>query len=235
MLPISEPPYSASSPPFILDSDMPGGLDPENPEFFDTNPLDSAYNSNFYLVEDVVTEGSHFPGRGFESPIASKSSPFAECSNLHQTLSAPSTASPSGSDSSSNSSGYKRKSSSDSSRSEHTTADVMMSDEMDMGDWKAADLRNGHMNFSGYDAPRTINPANMESHFNFSDKNMENDFDFESASSSPNIFGAGPLDMSSPEMPTIKHDRAGKKSPINRTKSMAHNKAISVSIRLCSI
>ena len=60
---------------------------------------------------------------------------------------------------------------------------------------------------------------------------MENDFDFESAASSPSPFGGIAVDMESPEMPTIKYDTPRKKSPILKTKfNRNHSKGNSVSI-----
>jgi hypothetical protein len=228
--------YSASSPPFIFDSDMSSRLDSDTDlEFFNSNPLEAASSPGYILSEDFATDSSQFLG-GFGSPELSKSplpaSAFLE-TNLNQTLSAPSTASPAGSyqDSSSDSSGYKRKSSSDSSRSVLTNGDTMMADDMDMGDWKADDMtqRNNALSFGGYDG--TINPSAMDANFEFSDKAMENDFDFESAASSPSAFGLRPVEMESPEMPTIKYEAPRRNNPILKTKFKAHNKANSVSWR----
>lgn len=232
----AEPGYSASSPPFIFDSDMSGRLDSDSDlEFFNSNPLESANSPGYILAEDFATDSSQYL-TGLGSPETSKSplpdraaSTFLE-TNLHQTLSAPSTASPAGSyqDSSSDSSGYKRKSSSESSRSAFTSGDTMMADDLDMGDWKADDMirGNGETNFGGYDG--TINPSAMDTNYEFSDKTMENDFDFESAASSPSAFGIRPVDMESPEMPTIKHDFPRKHNPVVKSKFKNHNKANSV-------
>jgi hypothetical protein len=106
----------------------------------------------------------------------------------------------------------------------------MMADELDMGEWKADDMirGNGAPNFGGYDG--TINPSAMETSYEFTDKSMENDFDFESAASSPSAFGLRPVDMESPEMPTIKHDTPRKNNPAVKTKFKNHNKANSVSL-----
>lgn len=231
----AEPVYSASSPPFIFDSDM-SRLDSDTDlEFFNSHPLEAVSSPGFILAEDFATDSSQYLG-GFGSPEVSKSPLPDEAAastflntDVHQTLSAPSTASPAGSyqDSSSDSSGYKRKSSSDSSRSALTSADTMMADDMDMGDWKADDMmrKNDAPNFDGYDG--TINPSAMETNFEFSDKTMENDFDFESAASSPSAFGLRPVEMESPEMPTIKYDAPRKNHSIMKTKSRTHNKVTS--------
>jgi len=96
----------------------------------------------------------------------------------------------------------------------------------DMGDWKVEDslLSNDSSNYGGFEG--TINPADM-SNFEFSDKTMENDFDFESAASSPSPFGIGPVD--SPEMPIIKQDTPRRHSPLIKSKYMHHDKRNSVS------
>jgi len=233
----AEPVYSASSPPFIFDSDMSGRLDSDTDlEFFNSNSLEAASSPGFILAEDLATDPSQFLG-GFASPDLNKSplpdgappSTFLDTS-LHQTLSAPSTASLAGSyqDSASDSSGYKRKSSSDSCRSAFTSGD-MMAEDLDMGDWKADDVMGGNdaPNFGGYDG--TINPSAMDTNFEFSDKTMENDFDFESAASSPSAFGLRPVEMDSPEMPMIKYDTPRRNSPMIKTKFKNHSKANSVS------
>ena len=228
----TEPVYSASSPPFIFDSDMSGRLDAD-PDFelFDSN-LEGVSSPGFFLAEDLATDNSQYlTNFGTPNP-ANQKSPLPDHSSLldtrvPQSLSAPSTASPAGSyqDSSSESSGYKRKSSSDSSRSALTSADIMMAD-TDMGDWKVEDslLSNDSSNYGGFEG--TINPADM-SNFEFSDKTMENDFDFESAASSPSPFGIGPVD--SPEMPIIKQDTPRRHSPLIKSKYMHHDKRNSVS------
>ena len=237
----TEPAYSASSPPFILNTDMSGGRLDSDPdfEFFDSSNLDTANSPRSFLVEDFATGSPQFMA-GFGSPNTNKNpSPERAAlldTDLHPSLSAPSTASPAGSyqDSSSDSSGYKRKSSSDSSRSLLTNGDPMMADDLDMEDWKVADLAQGNdaQDFGRYDG--TINPEALDANFAFNDKSMENDFDFESAASSPSPFGNGPVEMESPEMPTIKHDTPkGKGSPMLKTKyKKHHNKAHSVGSHL---
>jgi hypothetical protein len=104
----------------------------------------------------------------------------------------------------------------------------MMADDTDMGDWKAEDMIAGNdaSAFGGYGG--TIDPSAMNNNYGFSDKTMENDFDFDSAASSPNRFGIGPVEMESPEMPTIKYDTPKNNSPMLRTKIKNHNKANSV-------
>jgi hypothetical protein len=75
----------------------------------------------------------------------------------------------------------------------------------------------------------------MNNAFGFGDKAMENDFDFDSAASSPSLFGAGPVDIGSPEMPTIKYDTPCKSSPNVRTKFRHHTKMNSVRILMLSL
>lgn len=236
----AEPVYSASSPPFILDSDMSGRLDSDPDfEFFDSNLAGAASPAAFLNVEDFATDNTSFlTNFGSPNPTNHKS-PLPDQgsildSRLQQTLSTPSTASPAGSyqDSSSESSGYKRKSSSDSSRSALTAGDTMMADDTDMGDWKVEDMISGDApRFGGFDGTGTINPSTMNTNFEFSDKTMENDFDFDSAASSPSPFGVRPAEMESPEMQTIKYDTPRKHSPLLKTKTKSHNKANSVSSR----
>jgi len=229
--------YSASSPPFILDSDMSGRLDSDPDfEFFDSTNLEVANSPGLFLAEDFATDSSQYINFGSPRP-ANLKSPLSQQTPLldttvRQSLSAPSSASPAGSyrDSSSESSGYKRKSSSDSSRSALTSGDVMMNDDTDMGDWKAEDMIAGNdpVAFGGYGG--TIDPSAMNNNYGgFSDKTMENDFDFDSAASSPSPFAIGQVGMDSPEMPTIKYNTPKQNSAMLKTKLKNHNKANSVS------
>ncbi|KAL2066558.1 hypothetical protein VTL71DRAFT_2629 [Oculimacula yallundae] len=222
----TEPVFSASSPPFIFDSDMSGRIDTDPDfEFFDSS-LEGVSSPGFFLADDISTDASQFLNFGTPNP-ANQKSPLPDHSSfqdtkVQQSLSAPSTASPAGSyrDSSSESSGYKRKSSSDSSRSALTSTDIMMAD-TDMGDWKAEEpmLGNDMSNYGMFEG--TINPADM-SNFEFSDKTMENDFDFESAASSPSPFGIGPA--ASPEMTIVKQDTPRRHSPMLKSKFTKHDK-----------
>jgi hypothetical protein len=232
-----EPVYPATPPPFILDTDMSGARLDSDPdfEFFDSNNFDAGNSPGILLAEHFVADTPRFLG-GFGSASTPKS-PLPDAGTLLDTklqssLSAPSTASPAGSyqDSSSDSSGYKRKSSSDSARSAVTNGDAMMADDTDLGDWKMDGMVQDSepQNYGGFDG--TIDPSAMDANFGFSDKIMENDFDFDSAASSPSPFGIGPVDMESPEMPTIKYDTPrDKTSPMMKTKfNKNHNKANSV-------
>lgn len=224
------PPYSS---PFVLDLDM--SENSEDPEFgfFDLNtPFAAGSSPGAFLTEEPTAESYKY-STGFNTP--SSVLPGQDLADRPsypqrglQTLSAPSSASPAGSfqDSSSDSSRYKRKSSSDSSRSIPTGKDIMMAD-TDIGDWKVDDMITGEdgTNFGGFDG--TINPSTMNNAYGFNDKAMENDFDFDSAASSPSPFGAGPVDMESPEMATIKYDTPRKSSKV-KSKFGHHAKANSV-------
>jgi hypothetical protein len=228
-----EPPYSS---PFILDLDMSQNLGDPDFEFFDTNtPFAVTSSPSAFLAEEYSVESPKYSATtGATVPAALKQDLHSQPSfpdSRPLTLSAPSSASPAGSfqDDSSDSSRYKRKSSSDSSRSALTGGDFIMAD-TDMSDWKADEMMTGGegVQFSSYDG--TINPSSMNNAFGFSDQTMENDFDFDSATSSP--FGPGAADMASPEMPTIKYDMPRRHSPKMRTKPGHHTKMNSV--RTCS-
>ncbi|KAK2624274.1 hypothetical protein QTJ16_006224 [Diplocarpon rosae] len=215
-MPTTTEPHPATPPPFLFDPVMPSRLegDPDF-EFLDTN-LDGVSSPGLLLAEDLATSNSQ-SHVNFASPNpVSQKSPLSDRNSLldsrvQQSLSARPTASPACSfqDSSSESSGYKRKSSSDSSRSALTSADIMVTD-TDMGDWKMQDsmLPIDAQSYSGFDG--TINPAEMNN-FGFSDKVMENDFDFDSAASSPSPFGIVHAD--SPEMLLVTQQTPQKHSP----------------------
>jgi hypothetical protein len=225
------PPYSS---PFVLDLDM--SENPEDPDFdfFDINtPFVTGSSPSAFLAEESAVENYKYStGIGTPPSATLEQGPLNQPSFAQrkpQILFAPSSASPAGSyqDSSSDSSRYKRKSSSDSSRSALTGKDIMMAD-ADMVDWKVDEMMTGGdgAHFGGFDG--TINPSSMNNAFGFNDKAMENDFDFDSAASSPSPFGAGPVDMESPEMPTIKYDTPRKSSPKVKTKFGHHAKVNSV-------
>lgn len=232
--------YSASSPPFIFDSEMSGQLDSDPDfEFFDSSnvPLEAANSPGIFFAEDLTTDSSQFLDACSPAPSAYKTPNQGQGTlidtTLQHTFSAPSTASPAGSspDSGSDSSEYKRKSSSESSRSALTLGDAVMADDEDMGMWKTEEARVGKdgPGFGTFDG--TINPASMNTNFEFNDKTMENDFDFESAASSPSPFGTGPADMESSDMTTIKYEPHSKRSPMPKAKvNRNHNKAHSVGL-----
>lgn len=233
---ISEP-ISASSPPFILNSDMSGADSDPDFEFLDNShmPFETTYNPNTIFEEFSHDSPPYYPAYATPS-VAGHKSPeqpsFLNTAVLQAPLSAPSTASPAGSSHSSTSDSmeYNRKSSSDSSRSALNSGAAMMGEDIDMGDWKGEDMIKGEgmSSFGDYAGNGTINPSAMVNNFGFNDKSMENDFDFDSASSSPSPF-AITMEMESPEMPTIKQDTPRKISPMVRKKFRSHNKSNSVS------
>ncbi|KAJ8061804.1 hypothetical protein OCU04_009597 [Sclerotinia nivalis] len=226
-------PVSASSPPFILNSDMSGADSDPDFEFLDSShlPFEATYSPN-NLFEEFSHDSTPYYSAYATPSVAGHKSPeqpsFINTTILQAPLSAPSTASPAGSSQSSTSDSmeYNRKSSSDSSRSALNSGAAMIGDDVDMGDWKGDDMIKGESmsTFDDYAGNGTINPSAMINNFGFNDKSMENDFDFDSASSSPSPF-AITMDMESPEMPTIKHDTPRKISPIVRKKFRNHNKS----------
>jgi len=221
--------YTESS-PFILEPDMSGQFGTDEDFGLTYSGLSpEADPSNFFNEE--LTNSSEFLD-GFQSTIAAKT-PLSRTVALQETAShlSPSTAStssPAGSyqDSSSESSGYKRKSSSDSSRSALTSRDPMLQDEME--GWKGDETMMGTevTDFGIYGD--TLNPSVMDSAFEFNDKSMDDDFDFESAVSSPNNFGLGAESINSPEAISMR-EHSETKSLMFQTKYKSHNKANSVS------
>jgi hypothetical protein len=220
-----DPPRSATSPPYIFGSDMLGPLDADPDfEFFDSNQLDSAASPGVFLTEESAVDASQFLGACGSPSLTSKSTLPARPSRLDikvQSLSAPSSISPTESDrdSSSDSSKGKRNLSSNSSPSGMPNNDTVTSDTV-MGDWKVEDaLHESQSSFTPYDG--TVNPLAMDTSFSFSDKAMENDFDFESASSSPNP----QRDLDSPDKPAIKHEPLRRNSSM-LSKAKRHSKVI---------
>ncbi len=200
-MPTAEP----HSSPFILDLDISDNLEDPDFEFFDAStPYLSAASPVTFLTQNLAVEDKN---RRFESPRSPRHlAPGDHSSLIQSSPQAPSnTDSPADSyqDSSSDSSAYKRKLSSESSRSVFTSKDVLMND-VDSGEWKRKDNGSPGDNQEAYaQYQQAINSASSTPAYAFSDKAMENDFDFESAASSPNHFM--PI-MKSPEMPIIKHN-----------------------------
>lgn len=113
-------------------------------------------------------------------------------------------------DSSSDRSVYNRNSTSTSPPSSTVGKDAV-STGMDLGQWPNDELMGGtdaEQYFGG-----TIDPSSMTTDYDFNDKTMENDFDFESAASSPSPFNTTAATMNSPDMPTIKHEAPSRDSP----------------------
>jgi hypothetical protein len=212
----------------------------ENPEdldfdFFDSNiPFAITSSPSPFLTEELTTESDrNITATGSSELVPLKDGSILQPSFLEartQPQSPPSSGSPAGSfrDSSSDSFRYKRKTSSDSSQSALTSKDVMMAD-TDMGDWKVDEMMKGRgpEPYGVFDG--TIDPSSMNNTFGFNDKAMENDFDFDSAGSSPSPFGVCPVDMEFPEMPAIKYDTPQKSSQELKMKFKNHAKANSVS------
>lgn len=228
--------FSPTAPSFF-DSEMGENIHDTdlNFGFFDPNATLEPRSPGIFLPEDLTTDSPQYAE--FDSPKLRKhpnplidTSSFLDSSST--TLISPAASSQ---DSSSVSSRSKRKASgSDSSQSALTPGDIMMADDTDMKDWKVDDMMTGGdvPNYSGFTSSAfngTIDPSKMsKSTFDFSDKSMENDFDFDSAASSPSPFTiAQSIQMDSPEMPTIRYDNPAKNSPKIKTK-FRHNKMNSV-------
>ncbi|EOO00009.1 putative ankyrin repeat protein [Phaeoacremonium minimum UCRPA7] len=136
-------------------------------------------------------------------------------------------------DSASDSSSSKRTGSSSSTKTGITSGDVMMTDGLDLkaeADWNPENFVNGNENdFLAFDG--TIDPSSIDGTFNFSDRGMENAFDFGSPSNSPSPFATGTIDGASPQTQatftnsSIKGSPAAAKSP-----ARGHNKAFSLII-----
>lgn len=217
------PPRSATSPPYIFGSDVLGSLDSDPDfEFFDCNQLDAAASPGVFLTEESAIDASQFLGACGSPNLTNKVPHTARPSRLDTKvqLSTPSTTSPTESDrdSSSDSSKGKRHPSSNSSPSAQVAGDAMMGDTIMGDDWKIEDALNENgSSFAPYDG--TINPLAMDTSYGFSDKAMENDFDFASASSSPS-----PLrELDPSDKPAIRHDPL-RRNPSMLAKVKRHNK-----------
>src|SRR5262249_577200 len=160
-----------------------------------------AASPGVFLTEESAVDASQFLSAcspGLATKSAHSTRPARLDTTVHP-LSTSSTTSPTESDrdSFSASSKGKRNLSSNSSPSGPTSCDTMMGD-TPMGDWKIEDALQG--NGGSFALDGTINPLAMDVTFNFSDKAMENDFDFDCASSSP----SPRRDLDSPEKPVTK-------------------------------
>ncbi|KFZ05652.1 hypothetical protein V501_08152 [Pseudogymnoascus sp. VKM F-4519 (FW-2642)] len=213
-------PYSS---PFILDLDVSEDPDDQDFEFFNPGTPYIASGSPGAFLDQNLPPGER--RANFGSPaIAQKGSTQNRSSAVAtgpRTPSIPSSDSPGGSfhDSSSDSSTYnKRKPSSESSEPTFEAKDASMND-AEMGDWK---VEGGH----GPDDSEAYGPysattasSSTATAFDFNDKIMENDFDFDSAASSPSHFASA---MKSPEMPTIKHDTSSRNTPVMKHRAAGH-------------
>lgn len=191
--------------PFILDMDMSENIEDQDFDFFDhTTPYIASANPDTFLGHDPATQERN---TGFGSPqISQKLDSESTTSFLQRRTDevsprSPDSAGESFHDSSSDSSAYKRKSSSESSRSAFTGKDVSMND-ADMGDWKVEGdrLAANAEQYSSY--PSAPASSVSTAAYDFSDKIMENDFDFDSAASSPSHFLPA---VKSPVMPGPKY------------------------------
>ncbi|KFY48407.1 hypothetical protein V495_01363 [Pseudogymnoascus sp. VKM F-4514 (FW-929)] len=214
-------PYSS---PFILDLDVSEDPDDQDFEFFNPGTPYIASGSPGPFLEQNLPSGER--RANFGSPaIAQKGSAGKRSSAVAagpRTPSTPSLDSPGGSfhDSSSDSSTYnKRKPSSESSEPTFEAKDASMND-AEMGDWK---VEGGHgpddaEAYGPYSA--TTDSSSTATAFDFNDKIMENDFDFDSAASSPSHFASA---MKSPGMPTIKHDTPSRNTPVLKHRAAGHH------------
>ncbi|KFY09140.1 hypothetical protein V492_05583 [Pseudogymnoascus sp. VKM F-4246] len=220
-------PYSS---PFILDLDASEDPDDRDFEFFNPGTPYIASGSPGAFLEQSLPHGER--RANFGSPaIAQKGGAENRSSAVAagpRTPSIPSSDSPGGSfhDSSSDSSTYnKRKPSSESSEPTPEAKDASMND-AEMGDWKAG---GGHgpddSDAYGAYSATTASPPTATA-FDFNDKMMETDFDFDSAASSPSHFANA---MKSPGMPTIKHDSPSRNTPVMKHRAAGHHSKSSVS------
>ncbi|KFZ17044.1 hypothetical protein V502_04784 [Pseudogymnoascus sp. VKM F-4520 (FW-2644)] len=221
-------PYSS---PFILDLDVTEDPDDQDFEFFNPGTPYIASGSPGAFLEQNLPPGER--RANFGSPAIAKKGGTENRSSAvatgPRTPSIPSSDSPGGSfhDSSSDSSTYnKRKPSSESSEPTFESKDASMND-AEMGDWKVG---GGH----GQDDSEAYGPysattasSSTATAFDFNDKIMENDFDFDSAASSPSHFASA---MKSPEMPTIKHDTPSRNTPVMKHRASHHSKSSQNSI-----
>lgn len=130
-------------------------------------------------------------------------------------------------DSSSDSSAYKRKSSSESSRSAFTAKDASMND-AEMDDWKMEGGLPTEETGAYHPYSSTAASCSSTNAYDFNDKIMENDFDFDSAASSPSHFTSA---MKSPDMPTIKHNTPSRSTSIAKPRA-GHRSQESVSFSI---
>jgi hypothetical protein len=211
-------PDSGMSAPFGFNDDDINFLDAEDnfpassPDFFNINPdFDSLQNldqpdQKALLASPAAFNSSTLPGL---SPHYSSSS--------HRDSS-----------SSSSSSGRSARSRSP-KQAQNASGDTMMTDDHDMKEWKVDGLAlpdedaNYSSMFAGTDG--TVNPASMDM-FGFNDQLMEQDFDFDSASSSP----SPPIQTTQPSLsPEASSCHSSVRSPSNAKRARGHNKATSVS------
>lgn len=219
-------PYSS---PFILDLDVSEDPEDQDFEFFNPGTPYISSGSPGHFLDQNLPPGERTAR--FGSPaVTHKRHTINKGSGVEagpRTPSTPSLDSPGGSfhDSSSDSStSNKRKSSESSSRPAFKAKDVSMND-AEMGDWKVGGGlgQDETETYGGYGS--TSASSSTATAFDFNDKIMENDFDFDSAASSPSHFASA---MKSPEMPTIKHDTPSRSTQILKNRA-GHRSKSSVS------
>lgn len=202
------PTITSLNSPLILD--MGESLQDTDLEFF-TSPLTHESPVNGHSLEANFLASSP-TARSLHPDLSSNpnsrakqhqvvSHPLSETGERSQPRSTQSSVSPetSSQDSSSDSSRrYKRKTSSNSSQSAAAVADTIMTDVEDANVWKSQDLMVGgddpSLSLDSTEFPSLgglSDPLSMEPDYEFSNKAMENHFDFASAASSPSPFDGG--------------------------------------------
>lgn len=177
----SSDPFPSSLPgydsPHIFDSEMGGPMQDGDLEFF--NSALAQESPGQFFRDDSLTNFANSP---YQSPVSTKIQNVPEVSK--PTANSPLfSASPESSsqDSSSDSSGrHKRKSSSRSSHSGLNGQDITMTDDPGPNSWKTDSVNHGGPAFG---LPYSNIPGHIS--YEFSNRAMENDFDFDSAASSP--------------------------------------------------
>ena len=217
-------PYSS---PFILDLDVSEDPEDQDFEFFNPSTPYIASGSPGPFLDQNLPPGERTAR--FGSPaITQKHSAANRSSGVETGPRTPSTLSldsPGGSfhDSSSDSSTYnKRKPSSESSsRPTVKSKDVSMND-AEMSDWKVGGVVGPDDNEAYGPYGSTAASSSTTTAFDFNDKIMENDFDFDSAASSPSHVASA---MKSPQMPTIKHDPSSRSTHPLKNRAGHHSKS----------
>ena len=101
-----------------------------------------------------------------------------------------------------------------------------MTDDMDMGDWKADGMTGARGSFGGYSD--SMDTSVMDGVFGTSDKAMDSMFDFASASSSPSAFEAGSASIRSPELAQVQQTTTKTRAAPSAKKAKYHSKTVSV-------
>jgi hypothetical protein len=174
------PPYSSTADHLLEDN--------ENIASFATTPKDPVLATTGSRIQTIGGSVANVSPAHYLMPVLSSESP-------------PSSSQDSASETSR---GRKRKSSSNSSRSALRGQDVTMADDLDMAGWKDDDMMTGQDGpaFAGFPVlTNSSNPLELDPDFANSNKAMENDFDFDSAASSPSPLGLGGRSVASTMQP----------------------------------